>query len=61
MFHKGSVTAFSEDIVVLEAQQTMIEERGEAIRWQNFNVDAGGVAARRIVDAMIRREAGSGA
>ncbi len=59
MFHKGSLTAFSEDIVVLEAQQAMIEERGAANRWLNFNVDAGAIAARRIVDALIKQENGS--
>ncbi|HVA12771.1 MAG TPA: aromatic ring-hydroxylating dioxygenase subunit alpha [Stellaceae bacterium] len=60
MFHKGSVTAFSEDIVVLEAQQAAMREHGASIRWQNFNADAGGVAARRIVDALSRQEAGEG-
>ncbi|MGH7090951.1 MAG: hypothetical protein ACREFQ_18795, partial [Stellaceae bacterium] len=57
LFHKGSATAFSEDITVLEAQQAAIEERGAALRWQNFNVDAGPVAARRIVEALIKTEA----
>ncbi len=60
MFHKGSVTAFSEDIVVLEAQQAALDERGGAVRWQNFNVDAGAVAARRMVDALIRQEGAGG-
>jgi vanillate O-demethylase monooxygenase subunit len=57
LFHKGSVTAFSEDIAVLEAQQTAIEERGALLRWQNFNVDAGPVAARRILEGLIEKEA----
>ena len=57
MFHKGSVTAFSEDIAVLEAQQDRIAERGTANRWMNFNVDAGGISARRIVDSVLKQEA----
>jgi hypothetical protein len=53
LFHKGSVTAFSEDIVVLESQQQAIEARGGDIQWKNFNVDTGNVAARRIVKSLL--------
>jgi vanillate O-demethylase monooxygenase subunit len=60
-FHDGSVTAFSEDVTVLESQQAMIEERGDAIRWLNFNVDHGGVAARRIIDSLLKEESSRGA
>lgn len=60
LFHKGSVTAFSEDIVVLEAQQAAIDREPKRARWLNFNVDVGGVGARRIVDKLLEREAGQG-
>jgi phenylpropionate dioxygenase-like ring-hydroxylating dioxygenase large terminal subunit len=56
LFHKGSVTAFSEDIVVLEAQQNAISARRGDIQWKNFNVDAGNVAARRIVKSLLDAE-----
>ena len=53
LFYKGSVTAFSEDIVVLEAQQNTIDARRGDVQWKNFNVDAGNVAARRIVKSLL--------
>jgi len=55
-FHKGSVTAFSEDVIVLEAQQARIEMHGGSPSWQNFSVDAGGVAARRIVETLLKEQ-----
>jgi phenylpropionate dioxygenase-like ring-hydroxylating dioxygenase large terminal subunit len=60
LFHKGSVMAFSEDVTVLEAQQAMLEARGDTIKWLSFKVDAGGVAARRIVDQLLKAEAAAG-
>ena len=59
LFHRGSVTAFSEDIVVLEAQQSAIDARGGEVQWKNFNVDTGNVAARRIVSSLLDAQAGS--
>jgi len=53
LFHQGSVTAFSEDITVLEAQQKAIDARSGQVAWKNFNVDAGNVAARRIVKSLL--------
>jgi phenylpropionate dioxygenase-like ring-hydroxylating dioxygenase large terminal subunit len=53
LFHQGSVTAFSEDITVLEAQQKAIDARNGQVVWKNFNVDAGNVAARRIVKSLL--------
>ncbi len=61
LFHKGSVTAFSEDVTVLEAQQKAIEARGGDVQWKNFNVDAGNVAARRIVKSLLERQDASAA
>ena len=49
--------AFSEDVTVLEAQQTMLDARGDAIKWLSFKVDAGAVAARKIVDSLLQGEA----
>ncbi|MGN6461705.1 MAG: aromatic ring-hydroxylating dioxygenase subunit alpha, partial [Pseudolabrys sp.] len=39
LFHKGSVTAFSEDVVVLEAQQKSLTAYQDRVKWKNFNVD----------------------
>jgi phenylpropionate dioxygenase-like ring-hydroxylating dioxygenase large terminal subunit len=61
MFHQGSVTAFSEDVDVLEAQQKMLDARGDRIKWLSFKVDVGGVAARRVVDALLKEEAAAAA
>ena len=57
LFHKGSIMAFSEDVTVLEAQQAMLDTRGDAIKWLSFKVDAGAVAARKIVDSLLQGEA----
>jgi vanillate O-demethylase monooxygenase subunit len=61
LFHKGSVTAFSEDIVILEAQQAALDARKDEVLWKNFNVDTGNVAARRIVKSLLDAEATSAA
>ncbi len=52
-------TAFLEDLAVIEAQQSIIGAYGEALPPQiDFNQDAGGIQARRIVDAIIEAERG---
>ena len=61
-FHEGSVRAFSEDVIVLEAQQAMIDSRGGlgeggGIEWLHSNADAGGMAARRVVDRLLATQA----
>jgi phenylpropionate dioxygenase-like ring-hydroxylating dioxygenase large terminal subunit len=49
------VKVFREDVPVLEAQQRSIERNPEAPR-VDIAVDAAPMAARRMLDAMIRRE-----
>ncbi len=44
---------FNEDVAVLEAQQRNIQARPER-QLANFNIDVGGVYARRIVDKAIK-------
>jgi vanillate O-demethylase monooxygenase subunit len=58
-FHEGSVRAFSEDIVVLEAQQERIDRQPSDFRWIDVNADSGGVAARRIIQRLAAAEAKS--
>jgi vanillate O-demethylase monooxygenase subunit len=48
---------FAEDIVVLEAQQANIDRRPDR-QLRNFNIDAGGVRARRLIDKALARQAG---
>ena len=55
-FHEGSVRAFSEDVAVLEQQQERVERRPAGARWVDIIADSGGVAARRVVDALLERE-----
>lgn len=57
-FHEGSVRAFSEDVGVLEQQQERVERRPAGARWVDINADSGGVAARRVVDALLEKERG---
>lgn len=53
-------TAFLEDLAVIEAQQSIINAYGERLPPQiDFNQDAGGIQARRIVDAILAAEASS--
>ena len=59
MFHEGSVRAFSEDVAVLEAQQTMLDRMAGRIDWMHYNADGGGNAARVIVDRLLKGEAAS--
>ena len=60
-FHEGSVRAFSEDIVVLEKQQAMIDHLGGAPNWINIKVDRGGIMARRKVKQFLEAELAAGA
>ncbi len=55
-FHEGSVLAFSEDVVVLEKQQEMIEHLGGAPKWIDINADQGGILARRKVKQLLETE-----
>jgi vanillate O-demethylase monooxygenase subunit len=57
-FHKGSVTAFSEDILVLEAQQERLAQQPKDQRWIDVNADSGGVAARRVVGKLPAEQEG---
>lgn len=50
-------TAFMEDLAVIEAQQNTMTAYGAALPDAvDFNQDAGGIQARRIVDAIIEAE-----
>jgi vanillate O-demethylase monooxygenase subunit len=51
---------FAEDIVVLEAQQANIARRPDrALR--NFNIDAGGVRARRLIESELAKQSAQAA
>lgn len=56
VMYDGSVKAFSEDVVVLEAQQEMLEKAADRIVWTNVDVDNGGLFARRIVSRLLKAE-----
>ena len=49
-------TAFLEDLAVLKAQQENFENRPDAPRF-NMKNDAGGIAARRMLEELIAKEA----
>jgi vanillate O-demethylase monooxygenase subunit len=52
-------TAFLEDLAVIEAQQDTINAYGERLpQAVDFNQDAGGIQARRIVEAVLAAERG---
>lgn len=58
MFRKEDGTPVAlEDRDVLESQQRMIETDPSGGTLLAINCDAGGVAARRIIDARVRAEA----
>ena len=60
-FHEGSLRAFSEDVTILEAQQARIDARqGDTDTWLHSNADAGGMAARRVIERLLRDEAPQG-
>jgi len=53
-------TAFMEDLAVIEAQQNVMSAYGERLPDPvDFNQDAGGIQARRIVDQILAAEAGT--
>jgi vanillate O-demethylase monooxygenase subunit len=54
---EGVDRIFHEDELVLEAQQAAIDERPEQ-PFQNLNIDAGSMWARRLIDHMIAEQAG---
>src|SRR6266480_4601432 len=56
IFGVDMVTVFNEDIPILEAQQRNLELRPDAPRI-DIKVDAAPLAARRMLEAMIQREA----
>lgn len=53
-------TAFMEDLHVLRAQQANLEAFGMNPPQVDFNQDAGGLQARRVVDRILEQEAASG-
>ena len=57
LVRRQTVQTFEEDRDVLESQQRMIETDPACGALLAINCDAGGVAARRIIDARIRAEA----
>lgn len=58
--HEGSVLAFSEDVVILEKQQAMIEHLGGTPKWIDINADQGGILARRKVKQLLEAELAAG-
>ncbi|MDE0703374.1 MAG: aromatic ring-hydroxylating dioxygenase subunit alpha [Rhodospirillaceae bacterium] len=57
LVRRQTVQTFEEDRAVLESQQRMIETDPAGGGLLAINCDAGGVAARRIIDARLRAEA----
>lgn len=58
LLREGVARVFSEDEAMIEAQQRAINENS-GYELYNLNIDAGGMWARRAIDAMIDREVGS--
>jgi phenylpropionate dioxygenase-like ring-hydroxylating dioxygenase large terminal subunit len=54
-FKRQQGGVFSEDEVVLEAQQRSIDENPD-LRLRTFSIDAGGVRARAVIDRLIRAQ-----
>jgi vanillate O-demethylase monooxygenase subunit len=52
---EGQNTIFSEDLAVLEAQQRNLELYPDR-QLLKLDIDAGGVAARRMIDKLIKAE-----
>jgi vanillate O-demethylase monooxygenase subunit len=59
MMHEGSLRAFSEDVVVLEEQQRMMESAADRILWTNLDADKGAIHARRLVAKLLKAEQGA--
>jgi phenylpropionate dioxygenase-like ring-hydroxylating dioxygenase large terminal subunit len=57
--HDTVTTIFNEDKGLLEAQQRSMETAPPEFRWIDVNADAGGVQARRALEAALEREAAS--
>ena len=55
-FKKQQGAVFDEDLVVLEAQQRAIRMNPD-MRLRNFNIDAGGVQARIVIERLMRQQA----
>lgn len=55
-FREQQAGVFAEDIEVLEAQQRSMELHADA-KLRAFSIDAGGVHARRLIDAKMKAEA----
>ena len=53
MIYDQSVTAFNEDLVILEAQQ---QRWNEAIPTIDLNADSGGMQARRMIDGLLANQ-----
>ena len=50
-------TAFLEDLAVIGSQQGNLETFGEGLPTQvDFNQDAGGIQARRVIDRILAQE-----
>jgi vanillate O-demethylase monooxygenase subunit len=55
---EGQGKIFSEDLAILEAQQSNLLLHPER-RLLNLNIDSGGVQSRRILDALLAQERAS--
>ena len=53
MIYEQSVTAFNEDLVILEAQQ---ERWTDTIPTIDLNADSGGIQVRRVLDALLEAQ-----
>ena len=53
MIYEQSVTAFNEDLVILEAQQ---ERWTDTIPTIDLNADSGGMQVRRVLDALLEAQ-----
>ena len=55
-------TAFLEDLAVIGSQQGNLEAYGDGLPDQvDFNQDAGGIQARRVIDRILEEEANGSA
>lgn len=55
LLREANGNIFLEDLVVVEAQQIMLDENKDR-QLHNLNIDAGSMRARRLVDDMIAKE-----
>jgi len=56
MLHRSIITIFDEDKAILEQQQRMIETDPQRRPLLSTNCDAGGAAARRVIDQALAAE-----